>query len=206
MKHATFSRARRWMPAAVGALALGGVTVAVTANGVPARPRMVSTEASAGTATAPTAQATSAIPVTTPAWLPDNVHSKGVMKTVTGALEESFTLPGAVNARTIPAEGVTQQNFRDVHIETVLRVSVQPVVRQALPLKANPEFNIVKHLDFNGHSATLVYAKNGLGNYRVTWTSGTNQYAVSCPRLNTLEGLSGLSPEDLVRVASSLGT
>lgn len=204
MKHVTYSRARRWVPATVGALALGSVTVAVAANGEPARPTVVSAEAPAGAPTTPSLQAPPAIPVTTPAWLPDGVRSKGVIRTVTGALEESFTLPGSVNARTIPAEGVTQENFRNVHIETVLRVSVQ--TGQSLPMKATPEFYDIKEIEFNGHSATLVHAKNGLGNYRVTWTSGVNQYAVSCDRLNTLEGLSGLSSDDLVRVAASLGT
>lgn len=204
MEHVRYSRARRLVPAAVGALVLGSVTVAVAASGEPARPTMVSVEAPTGAVSAPSVQAEPALPVTTPAWLPEGVESKGVIRTVSGALEQSFSLPGAINARTIPAEGVTKENFRDVHIETVLRVSV--LTGQSLPVRANPEYNIIKELQFNGHSATLIYAKNGLGNYRVIWTSGNNQYTVSCSRLNTLEGISGLSPEDLVRVAASLGT
>ncbi len=119
------------------------------------------------------------------------------------AREHQYQLAGAANADTIPSGGLTEDNREVVHPATLLSVSFTPYVR-TLPAIGDPAFVDVTTVIVGGWPAVLSTPKDGLGVQRVDWVDAEGYHVVMCDRLDHVEGIAGVEPEELVRVARSL--
>jgi hypothetical protein len=116
----------------------------------------------------------------------------------------TWSLGGAANSSTIPAGGSTPLNQDSIHQSTELQLVFEPGVTQLPSLPIDPKYFDMSTVSIGGNSAVLSVDKTGIGNVRIDWVDGAGYHILMCDRLRTDQGLSGLSADDLVKVASSL--
>jgi hypothetical protein len=120
-------------------------------------------------------------------------------------VEKEYQLPGAANADTVPPGGIDDTNLYAVHPATVITVTYAPEVN-AVPAEivAGSEFSHVTPAVVGGHPGFVTTAKNGLGVVRIDWVDDAGYHIVMCERLKTVDGVSGVTADELLKVASSL--
>lgn len=120
-------------------------------------------------------------------------------------VEKEYQLPGPANADTIPPGGIDDSNLYAVHPASVITVTYAPEVK-AVPTEivTGSEFSDVTPAVVGGHPAFVTTAKNGLGVVRIDWVDDAGYHIVMCDRLKTVDGISGVPADELLKVASSL--
>lgn len=114
----------------------------------------------------------------------------------------AYQLAGAANANTVPAAGVTDAaEALAQHPATALTVVFVPA-SQGPPPEQDPYTN-TSTVSIAGHTATVT-TTGQYGPMRIEWVDANGYHAVSCARLHTSSGISGLSLNDLTHVATSL--
>jgi hypothetical protein len=126
-----------------------------------------------------------------PGWLPPG--AKLIAQTTTGTNNKGvlliYTLSGAANANPSAQLQVS---------------SIPDIVNPPAPF-TDPKAGIVgESVTVSGVPATLVHPSNGLGTWRVTWLTGTTYHSVSDEHLQTPQGISGITADELLRVANSI--
>jgi hypothetical protein len=120
--------------------------------------------------------------------------------------ENHYQLAGAANANTIPASGLDDSNVLTAHTATTLTVTFVPGLSVVPDVPADPEFINVTPVEIGGVPAVLTTAKNGLGVQRIDWVDAAGYHIVMCERLSTVDGISGVPADELVKIAASLYT
>lgn len=136
------------------------------------------------------------------------------------AIASSYQLAGHVNSNTMPSRALTESEARNgrYHPATTLEILFVPqealpqeltgqpaeVLRRILP-PAQARFGFTrKPVTIDGNHA-LVTSDNKLGGaFRIDWIDPAGYHSVSCDRIITDEGLSGLPLDVMLRVARSL--
>lgn len=193
-------------------LRLGGATTVLVAAGAVAF-AVVSTSTTTPASrdrvnvspiSSPPAETRASTTSTTPRYLPDGAQLVASTQSPPGTGSSSFSLPGKVNARTIPATGLTEQNVDTVHPATFINVSFTSLVPEPdLSYLDNP-YSTVEKITVGGWPAQITTPKNGYGTIRIDWTDGAGYHVVGVDRLKTIEGTSGVDAPTLIRIANSL--
>lgn len=130
-----------------------------------------------------------------------------------GALHHEYSLAGAANADTATPEAIaTDPTSPAVHPATYLTVSFNPEVGEnavigegKLQIPADPKFNRTRTVDINGAVGKLTTSKNGLGVIRLDWIDAAGNYhVVKVDRLQTSDGTSGLSANQILAIGRSI--
>ncbi|HEU0131308.1 MAG TPA: hypothetical protein VFQ85_10010 [Mycobacteriales bacterium] len=112
-------------------------------------------------------------------------------------------LPGAANANTIPPGG--GGDLLTTHPETELDVSFARGILTLPDLLPGDDWYSVTPTTVAGLPAVLTAPHAGpWGIVRVDWVDSMGYHTVMCDRKKTPEGISGISPEELLKVAASL--
>jgi hypothetical protein len=117
-----------------------------------------------------------------------------------------YLLAGPANADTVPPEGFTEENNRTVHPATVLEVGFVAGMT-ALPsslIQVSDSRYTVQPVQVAGLPALMTAPRNGFGTYRIDWLDAAGYHLVMCDRLDHVEGVAGLEPDELLAVARSL--
>ncbi len=122
-----------------------------------------------------------------------------------GSVYHEYRLAGPANADTATPEALENDpKSRAVHPATYLTVDFVPKVG-TFEVPADPAFNNTEKVDVNGSVGTLTTSKNGLGVIRLDWVDAAGNYhVVMTERLNTSDGLSGLSADQILAVGRSV--
>jgi hypothetical protein len=122
-----------------------------------------------------------------------------------GVRSNSYQLAGAANADTVPPEGATETNYRDVHPAVQVEVSFVPGLRALPEVTTDPLYYDQTLVDIAGHQALLATPKGRpYGVQRVDWIDGAGYHVVMCERLTHVEGVAGIEAGELLEVARSL--
>lgn len=132
--------------------------------------------------------------------LPSNAVTEGQG----GPTESMYQLAGGANANTIPPGGVTAANNATVHPATDLSISFVPGVRTLPPIPSAPPAEQSSKVTIAGWPALLSTPSNGLGTYRIDWVDDDGYHVVTCQRITSPDGLSGLSQGELLKIAASM--
>ncbi len=118
-----------------------------------------------------------------------------------GLLYDLYTIPGAANLDTAPADSSQYQLGGTQHTKTQLIVSKQSNV-SVLPISsASPRFNLVADKTISGQTYRLTTPLSGYGRLTVEWVANNAYYYVGNDQLSTSDGKSGLGIEELLRIA-----
>lgn len=120
-------------------------------------------------------------------------------------LHYAYSLPGAANADTIPAGGITAANALLVQPATQLEVYAVAGVSSMPELPYDPANGIVREsVTVNGSPAYVTHMQNGFGTWRVDWVANDTYYTVGVQRLITSAGISGIAENALLAVADTV--
>lgn len=186
-------------------LAAGGVSVATLRSGTPAPASLLTVSdnaASGGSAAAPAPAARR------PHYLPAGVTpASEVAVGREGAYQIVYRLPGAANANTIPARGLSRSNYATVHAATELVFAAVPWTEAGFPpllFDAELAGTDVVTTTIAGNPARLSMPRSGLGVQRVEWIADGRMYTLLCDRVSVKEGIAGLDRATLLRIAESV--
>jgi len=148
---------------------------------------------------APVAPAAATVPVKRPTTVPGaaGVAHEGALGK---GYEVVYALTGTANANTIPASGLTAANYLTVHPATEVTYTVVPG-DELPPLLGDPALGRVIDTTVNRAPARLQLTANGFGTQRLEWLADGMVYTLLCDRLTTSDGVSGLTPDQLLAVA-----
>jgi hypothetical protein len=121
-----------------------------------------------------------------PTWLPTGARLLRRLPWGASGVMLTYSLPGAVNA------------------DTVIEVTRLPDVKVSIPAIGRLDGVVYTDVSVSGNRAVLSYFANGYGTYRVEWLTSFGYYSVSVDRRKTPQGVSGISSEDLLHVATSI--
>lgn len=118
-----------------------------------------------------------------------------------------YSLPGSANSDEQPGDSGSFVGAGPAHPATTLQIVMLPQSVSTLNRDAvDNRLYDIRAVDIRSSAGTLVTPRNGYGTERVDWVSGGVAYEVSCQRLDTLgEGTSGVSSEELLKVARGIG-
>jgi hypothetical protein len=128
-----------------------------------------------------------------PTWLPAGAELKARSTfSPLGSAVLSYQLAGAANA----GQGTNG----------ILQVWVKPDADGKAQLSSSNRTDGNGYLprSVNGHPAVLTVPVNGVGGFSVQWVSAKRLLTVSMARHQTARGISGISVDDLLKVASSI--
>ena len=153
-----------------------------------------------------------------PPWLPAGVSLLNVINVDDSAATSAasvraqpsrlatYRIDGAANRDTLPPGGLSAHSARDlsVHPATVIQSLFNPALTELPPSSADPAYFNVELVQIGQFTATLSTPKNGLGMHRLDWVDPQGYHTLSCDRIKTPAGTSGVGAGDLVRMARSL--
>jgi hypothetical protein len=143
----------------------------------------------------------------TPAYLPAGATLVSSMGDDAASLRENqYQLAGAANANTVPPNGPDDTTALTTHPASVLSVTFVRGVAVVPTTPVDPDYFTIREVTVGGLPAVLSWPKSGFGAQRVDWLDSAGYHVVLCDRLNTADGISGVTPTDLLRVADSLYT
>jgi hypothetical protein len=144
----------------------------------------------------------------TPAYLPPGATLAGSadpLPEFPEAIENLYQLPGAANANTIPPGGIDETNMYTAHPATRISVFFTPYTKVLpMPLMTDPEYEDNRPVLVAGLPAVLATPKRGFGGGRLDWVDAEGYHVVMCAQLDTVEGVSGVEADELLRIAESL--
>ena len=215
------SRHRAALTGALAAVAVASATTVTLLDRepvtslVPAAPRPTSSQpASPRPASSAEAENRVAARFLEPAYLPDGARAQPTQRfrnPLSGAplraWSKGYALPGRANADLIPKtmpDPFTAADVARIHEATELQIFFSAALKELPPSSADPEYFASETIDLPPGPATLSWPRDGLGNQRIDWVDAAGYHVVSCQRLTTNDGISGISRSELVKVARSL--
>lgn len=142
-----------------------------------------------------------------PRYLPSGARAAPVAFPKAGAPLLAYCLPGRVNSDTMPPGGPTEANYRIVHTPTCIELFYVPAERNGKlpPSLVFGSASIVSQTTVAGHPARLTRPSHGIvGLLRLEWMADGLRFTLSVDRQQTSEGVSGISLDELRRVADSV--
>lgn len=163
----------------VAVACLAGIAIWAGETSAPSRPHMHSAAA-----------ATSGTDSTHPSWVPQGAAAP------VDRVSSQYGVTRDTSVISLPA---SSQDLADNIV-----VEFQPGVAALPPSVADPAYFKVTDVTVGGFTGQLTEPDSGYGPVYVQWIDPNGFHGVFCPRFSTSAGATGLSDDELVRVANSL--
>lgn len=136
-----------------------------------------------------------------PHWLPPGA-TKSHSKSIGRAKQIAYKLSGKAN-ESVPETDESLAAALAAHPPTEISFVFAPVGSLTPPVD-DPVLYVTRAISVGDSPGTLVEQNNGLGGVTLSWRSESIEFQLSTQRLKTADGQSGVSDDDLMRMAESV--